>query len=207
MQTKPNPSAHCSWVVSQAVLKGQNIFMHYFPWIAKTWRTQQHYTIEYYTITSEPEVIFLSNKPRLLLSITSSSTLLLRLGVWHVHFHWFRPKHSIDSSFTVPYHSYRSTKQTAADRWWIKTDEMGRSFRADGQRGDWVKGSCLIIWGIIAHHVKMQTKETFSHPALAEKVFYATLITVAVLIIPCPDWNPSWLVDEDLSEKEVIAHF
>lgn len=46
-------------------------------------------------------------------------------------------------------------------------------------------------------------------------MFYAILITLAAPTVPCPDWNLSWLIAEDLSflkifekvEKEVIAHF
>lgn len=53
--------------------------------------------------------------------------------------HWFLFHHDLSLSMRP--------KQTAADRQWIKTDQM-LSFRAaDGQRGDWVKGSCLIIQG------------------------------------------------------------
>lgn len=67
-------------------------------------------------------------------TITSSSTPLFRPGLRHFLFHLLL--------------SAVCLKKTAADRWWIRTDETGESFRAaDGQRGSWVKGSCLMTKG------------------------------------------------------------
>lgn len=46
IQTKPNPSADCSWVISQRFWKQKaRIICVFFPWVAKTWRAWQSWAL------------------------------------------------------------------------------------------------------------------------------------------------------------------
>lgn len=151
-------------------------------------------------------------RSRLSLLIISPSTLFFRQGcdicastlVPSLTVQWFLFHHDLSLSMCP--------KQTAADRQWIKTDQM-LSFRAaDGQRGGWVKGSCLIIQGssLIMSQSKVQKLILIWHEA--EELFYAILIMVAVPITltlteichTAESWRCAF---PKIFEKEVIANF
>ncbi len=123
-----------------------------FPCIAKTWQTWQLWVL-YCTATP---VFLLPIKPLLTLSPLLFSVLLTLVlplvSPQTLHRVLFRPALSLAER----------PKQTAADRRWIKTDQMGQSFGAvDGQRGGRVKGSCLIIQGSSLIMSKSKVKELF----------------------------------------------
>lgn len=81
MQTKPSLSAHCSWVVAQRFSNWRReLFVCFFPWIAKTWRTWQLRVLDYTVRIWSRSATLLPNKPLLSFSITSLSTLLFGSG-------------------------------------------------------------------------------------------------------------------------------
>lgn len=76
---------------------------------------------------------------------------------------------------------------------------MGQSFTAaDGRRGSRVKGSRLIIQGSSLIMSKPKVKEHFLIWHQLENCFMQYWSRWQSHIIPCPDWNLSWLTAEDL---------
>lgn len=149
IQTKPNPSADCSWVISQRFWKQKaRIICVFLPMSSQDLKG----------MAALSTTLFESQATQR--SLTSPSTLLFRLGLWHLCFYWSCPVHWF--LFHPVVLLSVCPKQTAADRWWIKMGEMGQSFRAaDGHRGSWVKGSCLIIQGSSLIMSKFRVEKLF----------------------------------------------
>lgn len=107
-------------------------------------------------------------------------------------------------------------KQTAADRRWIRKNQMRRRFGADGQRGGWVKGSCLIIQGSSLIMSESRVRHIFLIWNQLKKYIYIYIFFAILIYGGRPNnrlaWVKSRLKAEDLAypkifEKEVTLIF
>lgn len=127
IQTKPNPSADCSWVISQRFWKQKaRIICVFLPMSSQDLKGM--------AVLST--TLFESQAARR--SLTSPSTLLFRLGLWHLCFYWSCPKHSTDSSFTPSYCSQCAHSRqllTDDESKWVKWDRAFEQLMDTGAAG------------------------------------------------------------------------